>query len=80
MQETMKPYPSDGLFGLYRTLSAFPIACFSLTLLSDLAYLQTSNLLFLHFSEWLLLAGLVFGVLAGLAAMISLIAARVEEG
>ena len=26
--------------------------------------MQTSNLLWLHFSEWLLFAGLVFGVLA----------------
>ncbi len=51
---------------VYRVLTAFPIACFSLTVLTDLAYLQTSNLLWLHFSEWLLLAGIVFGVLAGI--------------
>lgn len=45
-------------------LLAFPIACFSLVLLTDVAYIRTENLLWLHFSEWLLLAGLVFGVLA----------------
>lgn len=45
-------------------LLSFPIACFSLTVLTDLAYLQTQNLLWLHFSEWLLFAGLVFGVVA----------------
>ena len=45
-------------------LTAFPIACFSLVVLTDVAYIQTENLLWLHFSEWLLLAGLVFGVLA----------------
>ncbi len=45
-------------------LLAFPIACFSLVLLTDIAYVRTENLLWLHFSEWLLLAGLVFGVLA----------------
>jgi len=51
---------------VYRVLTAFPIAAFSLTALTDIAYWQTSNLLWLHFSEWLLLAGLVFGVLAAL--------------
>ena len=45
------------------TLAAFPIAGFSLTLLTDIVYWQTENLLWLHFSEWLLLAGLVFGAL-----------------
>lgn len=52
---------------VHAALQAFPIACFSLTVLTDTAYIQTSNLLWLHFSEWLLLAGLVFGVLALLA-------------
>lgn len=49
---------------LYVTLLAFPIAGFSLTVLTDIAYWRTLNLLWLHFSEWLLLAGLVFGILA----------------
>ena len=52
---------------VYTTLNAFPIVCFSLTLLTDLAFWQTSNLLWLHFSEWLLVAGLVFGVFVLLA-------------
>lgn len=57
-----------------RYLSSFPIACFSLTVLADIAYWQTSNLLWLHFSEWLLFAGLVFGVSAGIVAVIRRIA------
>ena len=57
-----------------RYLLSFPVACFSLTVLTDVAYWQTSNLLWLHFSEWLLLAGLVFGVLAGVVAVIRKIA------
>jgi uncharacterized membrane protein len=55
---------------VHASLQAFPIACFSLTLVSDLAYMQTVNLLWLHFSEWLLLAGLVFGGFALLARLI----------
>lgn len=46
---------------VHTTLLAFPIACFSLTVLTDLAYWKTLNLLWLHVSEWLLFAGLVFG-------------------
>ena len=49
---------------IYATLAQFPIVCFTLTLLTDLAYWQTSNLLWHNFSAWLLFAGLVFGGLA----------------
>lgn len=52
------------------TLLSFPIACFTLAVFTDIAYWSTLNLLWLHFSEWLLLAGLVFGVLAALAVLI----------
>jgi uncharacterized membrane protein len=57
-----------------RYLTSFPVACFSLTVLTDIAYWQTSNLLWLHFSEWLLFAGLVFGTLAGVVAVVRRIA------
>lgn len=46
---------------IHTALLSFPIACFSLTVVTDLAYVKTLNLLWLHFSEWLLLVGLVFG-------------------
>ena len=52
---------------IHTTLRSLPIACFSLALLSDIAYWQTSNLLWLHFSEWLLFAGVVGAGLALLA-------------
>ena len=58
------PVAKPAFYPVQTTLEAVPIACFSLTLLTDIAYWQTSNLLWLHFSEWLLLAGLVFGSLA----------------
>jgi uncharacterized membrane protein len=57
----------------YRFLASFPIACFSLTVLTDIAYWQTSNLLWLHFSEWLLFAGLVFGFFAALVAVVAVL-------
>ncbi len=61
---------------IYRGLSAFPVATFSLTVITDIAYVRTSNLLWLHFSEWLLLAGIVFGSLAALTLGILHLAGR----
>ena len=51
-------------------LMSFPIACFTLALLTDLAYWATSDLMWQHFSSWLLFAGLVGGGLAILAWII----------
>jgi len=61
---------------IYRALVAFPVACFTLTVVTDFLYMQTSNLLWLHFSEWLLLAGLVFGIVATIYLGIRLMVAR----
>ena len=55
---------------IHATLVPFPIVCFTLTLLTDIAYWQTSYLMWQYFSEWLLLAGLVFGVLAAIVGAI----------
>ena len=63
------PVRPNAASSAYRILSAFPIAAFSLTVLTDLAYWRTANLLWLHFSEWLLFSGIVF---AGLAALVRL--------
>lgn len=60
-------------FAIHYILRAVPLTCFSLALISDIAYLQTSNLLWLHFSEWLLLAGVVFTGLALLALPVDLL-------
>ena len=66
MIDTRLPITGPALFlnSIHLTLRSFPIACLTLALLTDIAYLQTSNLLWLHFSEWLLLAGLAFGIIA----------------
>lgn len=59
-------------------LRSVPLTCFTLALISDVAYLQTSNLLWLHFSEWLLLAGVVFTGLALLALPVDLMVRHVR--
>lgn len=55
-------------------LVQFPITCFMLALLTDIAYWQTSNLMWLEFSAWLLLAGFAVGALAAALGLIGLIA------
>ena len=61
---------------IHAALVPFPIACFWLVLLTDLAYWRTSHLMWQYFSEWLLLAGLVFGALAALAGLADLLFRR----
>lgn len=60
-------YPVRALF------APFPFVCFTLTLLTDIAYWRTSNILWQDFSDWLLFAGLIFGALALLAGAIDLL-------
>lgn len=61
---------------IHATLAAFPTVCFTLTLLTDIAYWQTSHLLWQHFSEWLLLVGIVMGVLAALTGLVEHVTLR----
>ncbi len=72
------PPAALALHPVHATFHSFPIACFSLALLTDIAYWRTSNLLWLHFSEWLLLAGLVFGILALLARVADCLVRRIR--
>lgn len=55
---------------IYSTLVQFPVVCFTLTLLTDIAYWRTFNLMWQNFSSWLLFAGLVFGALAVIVGII----------
>jgi uncharacterized membrane protein len=48
-----------------------PIVCFIGALINDLVYANSAgNLLYLNFSSWLLVAGLLFGALAGILLLI----------
>ena len=59
---------------IHAMLVPFPIVCFTLALIADIAYWRTSNLMWLEFSAWLLLAGIVFGVLAAVFGAIDFFA------
>jgi uncharacterized membrane protein len=60
----------------YAILAAFPVACFTLTLLTDIAFWRSANLMWQNFSAWLLFAGLVFGALAAVVRLIDFISRR----
>jgi uncharacterized membrane protein len=55
---------------IYLLLFPIPVVCFVGALATDLAYSASAYLMWLHFSEWLIAAGLAFGVLAALALLI----------
>jgi len=57
-------------------LVPFPIACFVGTLVTDIAYWRTAEMMWADFSAWLLFAGLFMGVLAAIAGVIDFIGSR----
>ena len=59
---------------LYAMLLPVPLVCFIGALLTDVAYLKSGgNLIWLAFSSWLLLAGLLFGAIAALVLLIDFV-------
>jgi uncharacterized membrane protein len=70
------PMARSGEHPILRILAAFPIACFTCALLTDLAYVQTTNIMWTDFSSWLLAAGMAGGVVAAIAGLVSLVAGR----
>lgn len=72
------PQPTAVIAGhpIHAMLVPFPIVCFSLALLTDIAYWKTANLMWTEFSAWLLLAGISFGVLAAVVGAIDFFASR----
>ena len=57
-------------------LVPIPIACFVGALLTDIAYVVTAEIMWANFSAWLLVVGVIFGVLAALAGLIDFLSNR----
>jgi len=51
-------------------LVSVPIVCFIGALLTDIAYAVTAEMMWADFSAWLLVAGVIIGVLAAIAGLI----------
>jgi uncharacterized membrane protein len=59
---------------IYLLFFPIPVVCFLGALATDFAYRSSAFLMWLHFSEWLLTAGLAFGALAALVLLIEFVA------
>jgi uncharacterized membrane protein len=66
------PRSTESLAGrpLHVMLVAIPIVCFGATLVTDIVYSRTAEVLWADMSAWLLLVGLLFAVLAAIAGLI----------
>jgi uncharacterized membrane protein len=61
---------------LHRPLVVFASACLVGTLASDIAYWRTSDILWVDFSDWLVTAGVIVGIVALVVALIEIFALR----
>ncbi|WP_316188388.1 MULTISPECIES: DUF2231 domain-containing protein [unclassified Bradyrhizobium] len=55
---------------IHPMLVPFPIVCFIGAFVTDIAYWRTAEIMWADISAWLLLVGLIMGVLAGIAGLI----------
>jgi uncharacterized membrane protein len=61
---------------IHPMLVPFPIVCFIGTLVTDIAYWRTAQMMWADFSAWLLVIGLVMGGLAAIAGLIDFLGNR----
>ena len=61
---------------IHPMLVPFPIVCFVGTLITDVAYFATAEMMWADFSAWLLTVGLIMGVLAAIAGLIDFLSNR----
>jgi uncharacterized membrane protein len=67
--EPLRPTAQIASHPIHPMLVPIPIVCFIGALVTDIAYAVTADMMWTDISAWLLLAGLVFGVLAAIAGL-----------
>jgi uncharacterized membrane protein len=65
-----------GAHPIHPILVPVPIACFVGTLLSDLMYWRTAEMMWADFSAWLVTVGVIIGWLAAIAGLIDFLGNR----
>lgn len=53
-----------------------PIACFAGTLLTDITYWRTAEMMWADFSAWLVTVGVIMGILAAIAGLVDFLGNR----
>ena len=61
---------------IHPMLVPIPITCFVGALFTDIAYVVSAEIMWANFSAWLLLAGIIFGMLAAIAGLIDFLGNR----
>jgi len=61
---------------IHPMLVPFPIVCFIGALVTDIVYWRTAEIMWADVSAWLLLVGLILGILAAIAGLIDFLANR----
>lgn len=61
---------------IHPMLVPFPIVCFVGALATDIAYAITAEMMWADFSAWLLVVGVITGVLAGIAGLVDFLGNR----
>jgi uncharacterized membrane protein len=61
---------------IHPMLVPFPIVCFIGALLTDIMYFATAEITWAYFSSWLLVVGVIMGVLAAIAGLIDFLSNR----
>jgi uncharacterized membrane protein len=61
---------------IYPALLPIPILCFIGALITDIVYSRAPDMMWLDFSTWLLLAGLIAGGVAGVVLLVEMIRLR----
>lgn len=61
---------------IHPMLVPFPIVCFVGTLVTDIAYWRTAQMMWADFSAWLLVIGVIMGGLAAIAGLIDFLGNR----
>jgi uncharacterized membrane protein len=65
-----------GKHPIHPMLVPFPIVCFIGTLLTDLAYWRTAEMMWADFSAWLVTVGVIMGFLAAIAGLVDFLSNR----
>jgi uncharacterized membrane protein len=67
--EDLSPTAQIAGHPIHPMLVPFPIVCFVGTLITDIAYYATVNMIWADFSAWLVTIGLIMGLLAAIAGL-----------
>src|SRR3954469_1439109 len=75
---TLPPPSKASIAGhpIHPMLVPFPIACFTGTLLTDITYWRTADIMWSNFSAWLLTIGLIMGGFAAVAGLVDFLSSR----